>query len=103
VTSTCRSCEAVARIPKASHVGSTRKPSPAGTRNCDTFSGSSALRAATRYASAWPAPEQNVLAPSIRQPPSTGRYLVLIWDSREPTPRSLIATAYQAPPAAARR
>ena len=87
------SCDEVARIPSESQVGSTVMPGvSAGTRNCDTVCGSSALRAATRYASACPAPEQKVFAPLIRYPPSSGPYTVDSWESRAPAPRSLIAT-----------
>src|SRR6266536_2285110 len=101
-TSRCRSCDEVARMPSESQVGSTVMPSvSAGIRNCDTSDGSAALRAATRYPSAWPAPEQNVLAPLMRKPVPSAEYTVDSWDSREPTPRSLIATAYHDPCAAA--
>jgi hypothetical protein len=33
------------------------------------------------------------LAPLMRYPPSSALYTVDSWDSREPAPRSLIATA----------
>jgi hypothetical protein len=37
------------------------------------------------------------------KPPSTFSYMVVSWDSRDPAPRSLIATAYQLPLAASLR
>ena len=43
-------------------------------------------------------PETNVLDPVIRNPPSTGSYDVVIFDSRLPAPRSLIANAPRCSP-----
>jgi len=71
-TSRCRSWELVARIPSESHVSSTTMPAvPAGIRNCETTESSAADRAATRYASAWPAPDTNDFEPLMWNPPST--------------------------------